>query len=424
MPSGRGVPQKIGLFGHFGAGNFGNDSTLQATLCNLRRLVPDVELVCICTGPETVAAEYSITAVPISAVVVKPWRPHNRIARLLRKLCVGIPSEVYRWFQGIKILLGVDALIVVGTGLLTDFGIGPLGAYSVFKWSVTAKICRCKLLFVSVGGGPLERWRNRVFIKTALLLANFRSYRDEATLEYLANIGFRHSDDRVYPDLAFSLPVAVPTVKKTKKSRPVVGVGLMSHAGMYGVEQTTTAQYKSYLEVLVEFVDWLLKRDYDIRLVHGDLAETEVIRAFQSLMQHRSVTYEAWRVTAEPITSAEGLLSELGNTDFVVATRFHNVLLALFLNKPSIAISFHHKCSSLMSEMGLTEYCQDIRTLSAQGLAGQFQSLEMNADKLRRLIRFSTEKCRTSLEEQYLQLLREAGYVAGVNCVNDVVGMT
>ena len=55
--------------------------------------------------------------------------------------------------------------IVPGTGLLTDadglFGWGP---YSLFKWSLIAKVCRCKLLLVSVGAGPiygiLGRWRD------------------------------------------------------------------------------------------------------------------------------------------------------------------------------------------------------------------------------------------------------------------------
>ena len=67
----------------------------------------------------------------------------------------------------------------------------------------------------------------------------------------------------------------------------------------------------------------------------------------------------------------------------VVATRFHNVLLALLLNKPVIAISFHHKCASLMKEMGLSEYCHDINHMNADRLIEQFQDVERNADKLK-----------------------------------------
>jgi len=53
-------------------------------------------------------------------------------------------------------LKGADTLIVPGTGLLSDaFGLFRWGPYNVLKWSLAAKVRRCKLLFVSVGAGPL-----------------------------------------------------------------------------------------------------------------------------------------------------------------------------------------------------------------------------------------------------------------------------
>src|SRR5690348_14607903 len=84
MPRYRRVSLRIALFGHFGAGNFGNESTLQAMLCNLRRLIPDAELVCICSNPQKVTSEYNIPAVPINGVVIRRSRIHNRVARLMR----------------------------------------------------------------------------------------------------------------------------------------------------------------------------------------------------------------------------------------------------------------------------------------------------------------------------------------------------
>ena len=49
-----------------------------------------------------------------------------------------------------------DMLIIPGTGLLTDaYGLSAWGPYNVFKWSLVAKFRGCKVLFVSVGVGPL-----------------------------------------------------------------------------------------------------------------------------------------------------------------------------------------------------------------------------------------------------------------------------
>ncbi len=89
------------------------------------------------------------------------------------------------------------------------------------------------------------------------------------------------------------------------------------------------------------------------------------------------------RVIHEPASSIEQLLSQIAETDMVVATRFHNVLLALVFTKPVIAISFHHKCASLMEEMGLSDYCQDINHINAKRLIEQFQELEKNAESLK-----------------------------------------
>jgi polysaccharide pyruvyl transferase WcaK-like protein len=400
--------KKIALFGHFGAGNFGNESTLQALLCHLRRLTPDADVACICTAPEIVAAEYSILAEPISGVVVRPWNHRNPLARLLRKVFVGVPSELYRWLKGVRMLRRKDVLIIVGTGLLNDaFSLGAWGPYSVFKWSVIAKLCRCQLWFVSIGAGPLDRTTGRFLAKAALSLADFRSYRDGSTMKYLNRIGFEIGNDRVYPDLAFSLPPTVlPDAQTRRGLRPVVGLGLMEHSSMYGSEKPTRVDYSAYIETLVEFVKWLLDREYDIQLLIGDFADRPVTQEFRSLLKQGSVRYDEERIIDEPIASVDDLLKQIATTDFVVATRFHNVLLSLLLNKPSIAISFHHKCSSLMSQMGLSEYCQDINRLNADRLIEQFCDLEKNAKTLKPLIRGKAEEFRRALDEQYERIFR------------------
>ena len=95
------------------------------------------------------------------------------------------------------------------------------------------------------------------------------------------------------------------------------------------------------------------------------------------------------------------LLSQIAATDIVAAARFHNVLLALLCEKPVIAISFHHKCESLMSAMGLSAHCVDINDLKADRLIDKFCDLEANAAKLKPLIRGKVREFRGSLDEQY-----------------------
>jgi polysaccharide pyruvyl transferase WcaK-like protein len=395
--------REVCFFGNFGSPNFGNEITLQTILHHLRRRLPEANVTCVCPGPEALRATQNIKTVPVSPNIVKRWRLRTRLARLLRGVFIEVPSEPWRWLDAFRKLKGKDLFIVPGTGLLTDAtGLRSWGPYNLFKWCLIAKLRDCNVRFVSVGAGPIYRALERYFVKSALSVAKSRSYRDDASMAYLKGIGFRTNGDRVYPDLVFSLPETTISHDGAKRAgRPVVGLGLMSYAGKYSVEKPSNRIYLEYLDNLVAFAAWLLAHEYDIRLLIGDLDDKSLPKEFKSLLKASLGTYDEERILDQPALSVEQLLRQIAQTDIVVATRFHNVLLALVFNKPVIAISFHHKCASLMRHIGLEEYCHDINDMNASRLIEQFQSLEMNAEKLKPVIKQRVEQSRKALDEQY-----------------------
>jgi polysaccharide pyruvyl transferase WcaK-like protein len=400
---------KIAFFGHFDATNFGNEATFQAIRHRLRCLKPDAEFVCISTGRPAVASE-QIDYVPISGTFAKAFRSRHPLVRLMHEVFVGAPVELWRWIKGFALLRRADALIVPGTGLLTDAGgLRSFGPYNMFKWSVIAKTCRCKLLFVSVGAGPLYSPLGRWFVKSALSCADFRSYRDESTREYLSHIGLDANGD-VYPDLAFSISEAsIPVQGAAAGGRPVVGLGLMTDSGRYGTATPSPEVHRDYLENLAKLVKWLIVHEYDVRLFIGDfLDDRNVTREFRGLLEKRLSAEQASHIIDEPVLSVEDLLSQIAKTDLVVATRFHNVIFALLCNKPVISISFHHKCESLMSAMGLTAYCLNINELTADVLIDKLRDLTVNAKALKASISEKSGEFRRQLDEQYTVI---AGYI-------------
>jgi polysaccharide pyruvyl transferase WcaK-like protein len=404
--------KRIAFFGHFNSTNFGNESTLQTILHHFRDFAPDADLTCISTGPvEAAIATHHINTIPIAETFVKSWVPKNSITNILRKICIALPSEPYRWVTAFLRLRRTDVFIVPGTGLLTDaYGLFGWGPYNLLKWSLIAKLCRCKLLFVSIGAGPVYGLLGKCFIKSVLSLADFRSYRDNSSKRYLENIGFRTDRDYVYPDLAFSLPHGViPRQKTTNGRRPVVGLGLMGYAGKYSVSRPSNDTYLAYMENLAKVVRWLLAENYDVRLLIGDVGDELVTQEFRRLLKQQQVCDDSdeGRVIDEPATSVSELLSQIAATDIVVATRFHNVLFALLCNKPVIAISFHHKCESLMSSVGLSAYCEDINDLKADRLIVKFRNLQENASELRPMISEKVKEFRKDLDDQYRLLFND-----------------
>lgn len=404
-----GKGKKICFFGHFGSPNFGNEITLQAMLYHVRRLLPETEVACVCTGPDALAATQKIETVPIRRTFIKREKRRSRLARLLTRVLLCVPSELYRWLEAFKTLKGSGMLIIPGTGLLTDaYGLLSWGPYNLFKWSVMARMCRCKVFFVSVGAGPVYSVLGKYFVKSALSLADFRSYRDNASLNYLKKIGFSTNSDRIYPDLVFSFPEAMlPHDSHERTKRCTVGLGLMPYAGKYSSATAGDGIYREYLKNLVAFARWLLTHDYDIRLLVGDLGDGAALEQFKSLLKASWGAYDGKRIINQPALSVEELLPQIAATDIVVATRFHNIVLALLLNRPVISISFHHKCASLMEEMGLTEYCHDINQMNAERLIEQFQDVENNADRLKPAIRQKVEQSRKALGEQYSLIFKD-----------------
>ena len=396
-------PTKISFFGHFGTMNLGNEATLLAIVSRLRLLFPKCEFCCIGTSPENVIATHEIEAVPHTARSVRIWDQQVPLGKRVRMAFLGLTEEVRECIRAWKVLKGTDMFVIPGTGLLTDaFGLSGMGPYGLLKWSLAARLRGCKIMFVSVGAGPVDSRLGRLLLKYALSLAEYRSYRDVPSRDVVEGLGVRTRHDRIYPDLVFGLSARLLPAADDREGRPVIGLGLMEYFEKYSVANPMRDTYEQYLESLAVFVGWLLDREYDVKLLLGDRdADPSVIDDLRAALRESRTSKIDDRVTVRPIDSIPELLSQLSATDLVVATRFHNVLMSLLLNKPVIAISFHHKCSSLMSEMELSEYCHDINQMNADTLIAQFQALVRNAADVKQKILQRVETFERALDEQY-----------------------
>jgi len=377
---------------------------------NLRNYLPEAEIECVCTGPDVVSARFNV-----AAYAIEPPHPIRNtsgarkgfgyvVSRVVRKL-LRISREIAHWITAHKVLKGVDALIMPGTGLLVDYSTSPCGyPYFVFKWSCLAKLRGCKVLVVSMGAGPIIHPLSRRFIKFALALVDYRSYRDNSSREYLDTIGFNSGNDPVYPDLAFSLPRTIlPHSEAQPGERPVVGVGLVDYHGQCGCpEQKGEEVYRNYLNKTGDFIKWLLANDYRVRLLIGDVTyDTPVKRDLLRLLNHNGTKPINGQIIDEPVETLDQLVSQLAKTDIVVSARFHNIVLCLMLAKPVIALSYTDKFDSLMKTFGLSEYCHSLETFEVGRLTEQFLKLEQNTDYIVATIKSKTDQCRKGLDEQY-----------------------
>lgn len=406
------TPRKVALFGVFGVGNLGNECTLQAMIGNLRDRLPEAQITCICSGPDVVQSTYGVPAIPIREVFfARQPNDSRRALRILRKIFVAIPSELYRWFKIAKVLRRQDMLVMTGTGMLGDFGIGPFDLhYDILRWSILARLCGCKVLFVSVGAGPIRNRLSRWFVTTALAFANYRSYRDDFSKNYLKSVGFHANGDAVYPDLAFSLSFPRDgTSQSTDRKDAVVGLGIMTYFNRRHSSEGGEGTYKGYIDKLAAFATWLVRHGYNVRLLIGDAAYDGRVR--QDLKAQLDTSGlredELQKILDEPAASADDVLAQIADSDIVVASRFHNVLLALMLGKPVLAISYHEKVDALLAGVGLQQFRQDIEHIDLEQLVLRFLELEENIEPLKLQIETKTKGYRRALTKQYDHIIRQ-----------------
>ena len=148
------------------------------------------------------------------------------------------------------------------------------------------------------------------------------------------------------------------------------------------------AIHGSYVEKVKTFARWLVDHGYKIRLFVGDTNgsdNTVVQEVVADLRAYRPDLDRTW-VVADSVYNFADLMQSMAPASAIVATRYHNVICALMLSKPTISIGYGEKNAVLMADMGLAKYCQAIDSLDVGRLIEQFMDLESNAPQLQQTI--------------------------------------
>ena len=295
-----------------------------------------------------------------------------------------------------------DVVIVPGMGVLeATLPLRPWHTpYSMFLLCASGRLFRTKVALVCVGANVIHQWLTRRLITAAARLAYYRSYRDTFARDAIQRMGLDTSGDAVYPDLAFALP----TPRGTPVIAGTVGVGVMNYHGGNDDRRQADEIHASYVEKMKDFVLWLVDNGRTIRLfatdVHDEPTVQEVIADVRALRPGLAPS----QVIAEPVSSLDELMQKLASVDTVVASRYHNVLCALKLAKPTLSVGYAAKFDVLMAEMGLAEFCQSARSLDVDRMIQQFTELESRSAELRQtMTECSAEKVRL-LDHQFATL--------------------
>lgn len=334
---------RVALIGGFGTGNFGNDASLDTALALFQARMPDADLVSICYDPELVRSRFGLPTIKLS------HRPRG-LANLLDHLLLRIPSAATNWVRAIWSIGRADVMVFPGTGIFDDYRTGPLGfPAQVFRWCVAARLRGVRVIFLSVGAGPIVNPLSRFFLKTAAQVAAHRSYRDGGSKAFMQSIGVDESKSPVLPDIVFAMPVDQDAPPAAPKGQLTVAIGVMSYRG-WRIDEAVGADY---LDKLARLVRHLEGKGHRVRFL---IAEPSDARALAEL--ERKLGDGVDRGGSARMETLRDVMEQIRGADVVVGSRFHVLIAALKLGRPAISLSYGPKHDLLLAEAGIGEFCQ------------------------------------------------------------------
>jgi polysaccharide pyruvyl transferase WcaK-like protein len=413
--------KKIGLLDHMGTGNLGDDTTQTAVLQKIKERWPD-SIICLFSWfPSDTQFRHNMPAYPIrrepfdggadvKAKVKMALSRHRNFLRVLKTIyaAIQLPGAVFHELvflvRSFVIIRTFDILVISGGGQLLDSWGGPWKyPYTIFKWVLLAKLSSTKCYFLNVGAGPLEHPLSKLFVRRALFLADYVSFRDKKSKALMNKIGYT-GNAQVFPDCVYGFDVPPFITSRIASDKPVVGISPMAYCDPRRYYIRDQKAYEDYLRKLTLFGAWL-SSSHRVTLFSTDIwFDSSTLQELDSALRNQPDMDSTCLLAHEPITNMEDLLSQMASMDFIITCRFHGVIFAHLMHIPLIAISHHPKVATLMSDLGLAEYCLDIDTFDLELLKTTFTRMVANKVNIKACMNEKAALYSDALTTQFNQL--------------------
>jgi polysaccharide pyruvyl transferase WcaK-like protein len=404
---------RVGLFGLLGAGNIGNDASAEVVLEYLRQVHSEAIVDAMCKGPEKLADAFGITAIPLdwqhkTAIRTAEGRARQGSAdrrRGLPPLKAVATIGFGKCIDTIRTAAWVrrhDVVIVAGAGVLeASLPLRPWETpYYMFLLCASGRIFGTRVALVSVGATDIPQPVTRWLLNTAARLAHYRSYRDDNSRDVMSRRGIDVTADPVYPDLVMGRAVT-----PSSQGDPLtVGVGVMTYYGTNDDRHRAQQIHASYVESMQSFVRWLVDNGRKVRLLVGDDCDDAMVETILTDMRTYRPDLDPDWVLAKSVLSFSDLIDAITPVGYVVATRFHNVMCALKLGKPTISLGYSAKNEALMAAMGVAEFCQSANSLNVDRLIEQFNELGHRSVQIRQTVMERVQSTERLLDGQFAEL--------------------
>jgi len=295
--------KRILLSGYFGFNNLGDEAILASMVDMIREEADDVEIIVLTDRPEETKVKYNT-------------------------------ETIYRYdiFKIAAKMRQSDIFISGGGSLLQDVtSLRSVPYYLGLIW--LAQFFNLKTVFFAQGVGPVKNGFYRFLIKLVLNRVDYLSVRDLKSELFLEEIGINRNKVELIDDPVYGYNICEEPVQKTDRIKRI-GVSVRNW------------QDNSYLEVLADFLNYLIKKE-EFAITIVPFHEGEDVRISKKL---KEMLYTRAEIT--DYTDDLNEINQLYNSfDLFIGVRLHSLIFAAVNCVPFIGISYDPKVESLIKEM-------------------------------------------------------------------------
>jgi polysaccharide pyruvyl transferase WcaK-like protein len=271
-------------------------------------------------------------------------------------------------------------------------------------WSLLGAVAAARLngadvIFCDVGVSPPTTRLKRWIFSSALRLATYRSYRDGFSKDAATDMGVDTTQDHIYPDICFALDR--PQAVSRNGSKPHrVGLGVMSYFGDARSREARSEAHERYVLAMTACATRLADAGRDVVLLIGESTDSAVAEKVAAGVLAQSPDAAA-RLTVHAARDLMTLLQEMAYLDALVATRFHNIVCALYLGLPSVAVVYAPKTRALMEAVGQGRWCADAAEVDHEALIELMEELLSGRTHAREQILNQTDGYPAAVHRQF-----------------------
>ena len=367
---------KILISGYYGFNNIGDESILKAVVGSLKKGLSadgEVRITVLSKDPEGTKARYAVESANRKSVPV-------------------IIKEVAK----------CDLLISGGGSLLQDVTSRKSILYYLFiMW--LARLFGKDYFVYSQGIGPINSGFNRRLTARILKHAAGIAVRDEASAEFLKEIGIPESKVAVTADPVLSLPPADKNIGREILIKEGLDAGSNEPLVGFAIREKKTDS---------DFVDELAKAIKAIVTERGCKAvlipffyneDMAVLDALRARLAAEGLSDRICAVSHKYLSGE--MMSIIGNMDILVGVRLHSLIHAAIMGVPMIGISYDPKINSFMKSLGLRAI-SSVYDFTAEYFMEEFDKTWNRREEMKNEILSSVEVLKKKLDTNEEMILK------------------